>query len=47
MRGYSDGRLRYCSRVVRMMRSFSDLLLGITGRVSLGMKETMPIDQQV
>ena len=27
-----------------MMRSFSDSLLGITGRVSSGMKETMPMN---
>ena len=46
MRGYSDGRLRrsYCWRVVRVVRSFFDPFPGITCRVSLGMKEPMPMD---
>ena len=46
MRGHSDGRLRrsYCLRVVMVVRRFSDALLGMTGRVSLGMKEAILMD---
>ena len=29
---------------VRVVRSFSDPLLGMIGRVSLGMKESIPMD---